>query len=166
MVPVTIRKMTEGDGPTVLEIYRLGIHTGLATFETRVPEWDDWSKKFHVHSRLVAVVDERITGWVAISPVSAREVYKGVAEVSIYVDPEFQGNGIGSALMASVIESSEANGIWTLYSAVFPENKATLKLHEKFGFRVIGTREKIARLNGVWRDTVVLERRSRREDLL
>ena len=160
MIPIKVREMAGQDGQAVLEIYRLGMQTGLATFETSVPSWNEFDKKYLYHSRFVAVTNHTIAGWVALSPVSAREVYKGVSEISIYVDPAFHRIGVGSALMARVIESSESNGIWTLYSAVFPENIATMKLHEKFGFRVIGTREKIARLNGVWRDTILLERRS------
>lgn len=161
MIPILIREMTENDGRAVLEIYRLGVQSGQATFETSVPAWNEWDKKYLEHSRFIAVTNNRIAGWVALSPVSAREVYKGVAEVSIYVDPAFHGKGVGSALMAKVIESSETNGIWTLFSVVFPDNIATMKLHKKFGYRIIGTREKIARHNGTWRDTVLLERRSR-----
>ena len=100
-------------------------------------------------------------GWVALSPVSAREVYKGVAEVSIYVGEKYLGQGIGTKLMQTVIESSEANGIWTLYTSLFPENEASVRLHKKFGFREVGIREKIARLDDVWRNTLILERRSK-----
>jgi L-amino acid N-acyltransferase YncA len=160
MSAITIRDMREIDGPLVLEIYRLGIGSGQATFETSAPSWKDWNNNHLEHSRFVALMNDRVAGWVAISPVSQRAVYKGVSEVSIYVHPGHHGKGIGSALMDRLIKSSEEHGIWTLYSAVFPENAATMRLHEKSGFRIIGTREKIAQLHGVWRDTVLLERRS------
>jgi L-amino acid N-acyltransferase YncA len=155
-----IRIMTVEDGERVLEIYKMGLDTRNATFETRVPLWPDWDQKHLQHSRFVYIDADQIMGWVALTPFSTRQVYQGVAEVSIYVDERFRGTGIGSALMKKVIASSEDHGIWTLFSSVFPENTATLKLHQKFGFRVIGTREKIARLEGRWRDTVMLERRS------
>ncbi len=155
-----IRSMTEEDGKRVLEIYAQGIRTGNATFETQVPGWDEWDKKHLQHSRFVFRNGNDAVGWAALSPVSAREVYRGVAEVSVYVDPEFGGRGIATALMHAMIESSERNGIWTLFASIFPENTASIRLHEKCGFRRIGTREKIAMLNGVWRDTAIFERRS------
>ncbi len=156
-----IREMIDRDAERVLEIYALGLETRNATFETQVPAWADWDAKHHAHSRFVFVEDEKVLGWIVLAPTSARQVYAGVAEVSVYVDTRAHGQGIGSALMEKVIASSEAHGIWTLYSSVFAENIATVKLHEKFGFRVIGRREKIAKLDGVWRDTVLLERRSK-----
>jgi len=156
-----IRSMTKHDSSRILEIYKMGIDTGNATFETVVPSWSDWDIKHLEHSRLVYVENDKILGWGALSPVSARAVYKGVAEISIYVDTNNLGKGIGSQLMEKMIQSSEQQGIWTLFSSVFPENTSTIKLHEKFGFRVIGTRERIAQLNGKWRDTVLLERRSK-----
>jgi phosphinothricin acetyltransferase len=157
-----IREMTNQDSLRVLEIYKMGFDTRNATFETKVPSWTDWDLNHLEHSRYVYVDHERILGWIALTPVSARNAYKGVAEISVYVDTAALGKGIGSALMDTVILSSEEHGIWTLYSSVFPENTATLKLHEKFGFRVLGTREKIAQLDGKWRDTVILERRSKK----
>ncbi len=156
-----IREMTDQDALRVLEIYKIGLETRNATFETKVPSWGDWDEKYHDHSRFVFVEKGKILGWVVLAPTSARKVYAGVAEVSIYVDTNAHGQGIGSKLMEQVILSSESQGIWTLYSSVFPENKATLSLHEKFGFRIIGRREKIAKLDGLWRDTVLLERRSK-----
>lgn len=150
------------DGARVLEIYKMGLDTRNATFETEVPSWMDWDRKHLPHSRFVYFEDGKIYGWVALSPVSTRKVYHGVAEISIYTDTLHLRKGIGSQLMEKVIISSEENGIWTLYSSVFPENVATLKLHEKFDFRIIGTREKIAKLDNVWRDTILLERRSRK----
>jgi phosphinothricin acetyltransferase len=155
-----IRFMLQNDGERVLEIYRMGLDTRNATFETNVPAWQEWNLKHLTHSRFVAEEDGVVTGWAALSPFSSREAYKGVAELSIYVATGFRGRKIGSDLMEQIIISSEHNGIWTLFSSVFPENEATLKLHTKFGFREIGRRERIARLDGVWRDTILLERRS------
>lgn len=155
-----IRQMTEQDGARVLEIYKMGIETHNATFETKVPAWMDWDSKHLQHSRFVYTENKKVLGWAALSAVSARPAYKGVAEVSIYIDSGFRAKGIGSQLMVKLIESSEEHGIWTLNSSVFPENMVTLKLHEKFGFRIIGIKEKVARLDGRWRNTVLLERRS------
>jgi L-amino acid N-acyltransferase YncA len=155
-----IREMLQSDSKRVLEIYRMGLETRNATFETNVPSWQEWDSKHLPYSRFVSEESGIVSGWVALTPFSGREVYKGVAEVSIYVADGFRGKNIGSELMEKVIISSEENGIWTLVSSVFPENEATLKLHGKFGFRVIGKRDRIARLDGKWRDTVLLERRS------
>lgn len=152
--------MLQNDGERVLEIYRMGLDTRNATFETNVPAWQEWNLKHLIHSRFVSEEDGIVTGWAALSPFSSREAYRGVAELSIYVATGFRGRKIGSDLMEQIIISSEHNGIWTLFSSVFPENEATLKLHNKFGFREIGRRERIARLDGVWRDTILLERRS------
>ena len=156
-----IRAMKSQDAERVLAIYKMGLETRNATFETNVPSWEKWNAKYHPHSRFVFVEHEKVLGWIVLAPTSARQVYAGVAEVSVYVDTNEGGKGIGSALMKKVIESSEAHGIWTLYSSVFAENIATVKLHEKFGFRVIGIREKIAKLDDEWRDTILLERRSK-----
>jgi phosphinothricin acetyltransferase len=153
--------MTALDSIRVLEIYKMGIETRNATFETEVPSWEDWDNKHLIHSRFVYIENEKVLGWAALSAVSARPAYKGVAEISIYIDTDFRAKGIGSQLMEKVIKSSEENGIWTLNSSVFPENTATLKLHEKFGFRIIGFKEKVARLDGKWRNTILLERRSK-----
>jgi phosphinothricin acetyltransferase len=158
---IMISEMTDRDSARVLEIYKMGIDTRNATFETGVPAWVDWDSKHLQHSRFVYIENEKILGWAALSAVSARPAYKGVAEVSIYIDSGFRAKGIGSQLMEKLIESSEELGIWTLNSSVFPENTATLKLHEKFGFRIIGIKEKVARLDGEWRNTVLLERRSK-----
>jgi len=156
-----IREMTRQDSVSILEIYKMGLDTRNATFETNVPSWVDWDGKHLKHSRFVYVEDDSVLGWIALSPVSVRKVYAGIAEVSVYIDTDSRCKGIGSKLMEQVIISSEKNGIWTLSSSVFAENKATLRLHEKFGFRVIGIREKIAQLEGKWRNTVLLERRSK-----
>src|SRR5512133_3582058 len=145
-----IRIMLPGDSESVLDIYRMGLETGNATFETTVPSWQEWDSKHLSHSRFVSEEDGFVTGWAALSPFSSREVYKGVAELSIYVATEFRGKKTGSGLMEFIIASSERNTIWTLFSSVFPENVATIRLHKKFGFREIGRRERIAKLNGVW----------------
>jgi phosphinothricin acetyltransferase len=155
-----VREMQQADSQNVLEIYRMGLETRNATFETQVPSWQEWDTKHLPHSRFVFEENGKVTGWAALTPFSAREVYAGVAEVSIYVASGLRGKKIGSNLMEQVIISSELNGIWTLVSSVFPENEATLRLHAKFGFRIIGKRERIARLDGKWRDTILLERRS------
>ena len=155
-----LREMLQRDSERVLEIYRMGLKTRNATFETNVPSWQEWDSRHLHHSRFVSEEKGIVTGWVALTPFSVREVYSGVAEVSIYVSEGFRGKNIGTVLMEKAISSSEENGIWTLVSSVFPENTATLKLHSKFGFRVIGKREKIAKLDGRWRDTILLERRS------
>ena len=155
-----IRTMLQRDSERVLDIYRMGLETRNATFETIVPSWQEWDSKHLSHSRFVFEEDDIVTGWAALTPFSTREVYKGVAELIIYVATGFRGRKIGSELMEQVISSSEQNGIWTLVSSVFPENEATLKLHKKYGFRVIGRRERIARHEGKWRDTILLERRS------
>ena len=157
-----IREMIPNDSTRVLEIYKMGLDTSNATFETNVPSWIDWDSKHLNHSRFVYLESDKILGWIALSPVSTRKVYEGVVEVSVYIDTNILGKGIVSKLMEKVIISSEMHGIWTLYSSVFPENVATLKLHDRFGFRVIGTREKIAKLDNKWRDTVLLERRSKK----
>jgi len=156
-----IRPMTARDSTRVLEIYKMGMDTRNATFETDVPTWLDWDSKRLQHSRFVFTENEKVLGWAALSAVSARPAYKGVAEISIYIDADFRARGIGSQLMEKVIQSSEENGIWTLNSSVFPENIATLKLHERFGFRIIGFKEQVAKLDGKWRNTVLMERRSR-----
>ncbi|WP_312297803.1 N-acetyltransferase family protein [Chryseobacterium sp.] len=145
----------------ISSIYKEGIETGNATFETTVPEWEDWDRSKLKHSRLAAVVDGITVGWAVLSKVSDRCVYGGVAEISIYVSNLHKGKGIGKSLMARLIEESEAYGIWTLQSGMFPENGATVALHQRFGFRVVGFREKIGKLGGTWRDTIIMERRSK-----
>lgn len=157
-----VREMLETDKESILDIYRMGLDTRNSTFETIVPSWEVWNSRHLLHSRFVDEIDGVITGWAALSPFSAREVYKGVAEVSIYVSEDYRGKMIGSELMIKLIGSSENKGIWTLVSSVFPENEATLRLHAKFGFRIIGKRERIAKLEDRWRDTILLERRSQK----
>ncbi|MGH9768625.1 MAG: GNAT family N-acetyltransferase [Blastocatellia bacterium] len=159
-----IDSMQPRDWQFVREIYVEGIATEQATFETEAPDWERWDAGHLPHCRLVARngdgVHDRILGWAALSPVSKREVYAGVAEVSIYVASSARGRGIGGALMRALIEASEQRGVWTLQSSVFPENHASAALHLNHGFRELGRRERIAQLHGVWRDTIVLERRS------
>lgn len=155
-------KMLPQHAETVLRVYSEGLATGQATFNTEVPSWQEWDKGHLPHSRLVATQDGSVLGWAALSPVSARYCYRGVAEVSIYIGSGTRGKGVGSLLLEALIEESEANGIWTLHSSTFPENTASITLQKKNGFRVIGYRERIAELHGEWRNTVLLERRSRK----
>ncbi|HKJ52479.1 MAG TPA: GNAT family N-acetyltransferase [Gammaproteobacteria bacterium] len=155
-----IRDLHNNDAQPVLEIYRQGLDTGEASFETEPPDWPAWQAKYHPFCRLVWDDSGAVRGWAALAPVSARTCYRGVAEVSIYVARDYFGRGIGNELMAALVEASERQGIWTLYSSVFPENLATVKLHLRHGFRKVGTRERIAQRDGRWRDTLVLERRS------
>ena len=157
-----IESLTKQHWVEVAEIYQNGIDTKNATFRTEVPAWEDFDASHHQHSRFVVVANNIVLGWCAISPVSKRAAYKGVAEVSVYVSLQFVGKGIGNLLMQSLIKSSDENGIWTLYSSLFPENKSSVQLHLKNGFRYIGKREKIAQQDGVWRDTVLYERRSKK----
>ena len=145
----------------VLEIYGHGIASGMATFETTVPGWDTFNLKYLPHSRIIAIDENAPVGWAALTPVSAREVYKGVAEVSVYVHQQHQRKGIGRLLLEELINTSEQNGIWSLLSVIHEENRASIHLHEQCGFRYIGYRERIAQLNGVWRTTVMLEKRSK-----
>lgn len=162
VIDCKIREMGPADWVSVKDIYREGIDTGQATFESRTPEWAGWDSKHLPFARLVAVTPNlEIAGWAALSPVSTRAVYAGVAEVSVYVAAKFRGHGVGKQLMLALISASEENGIWTLQSSIFPENAATLSLHQGSGFRVVGHRERIGRaVNGVWRDTLLMERRS------
>jgi len=155
-----ILPLTENHWPTVREIYLAGIATGNATFETDAPEWEKWDAKHLGFARLVAMVDREVKGWAALSAISARKVYRGVAENSVYVAPAAQGLGLGRLLLERLIAESEANGIWTLQNSIFPENIASIRLHRSSGFREVGQRERIAQLNGVWRDTIFMERRS------
>lgn len=155
-----IETMTPDDWPAVSAIYREGIASGNATFETVVPEWAAWDAKHRPDCRLVARRGGQVLGWAALSPVSARPVYAGVAEESIYIAGSAQGQGIGKILLAKLVIESEQAGIWTLQTSIFPENTASLALHTACGFREVGRREKIGQMNGVWRDTVFMERRS------
>ena len=148
----------------VEKIYLEGIETGQATFETRSPIWDAWDQNHHTFCRFVAIEDNKVIGWAALSPVSKRAVYRGVAEVSIYIGKDVRGKGIGKKLFSHLVEESEKAGIWTLQSALFPENIPSVNLHYQMGFREVGIRKRIAQHYGVWRDTLFMERRSKLEE--
>lgn len=158
---LNITKFEENYWSEVEEIYRQGLEGRNATFETEVPEYSTWIQKFHSHLLWVALEGKQVIGWAGLQPVSYRKVYEGVVEVTIYVHNALSGKGIGTALMKHLIEESERNGIWTLYASIFPENTASMRLHVSHGFREIGYREKIAKLDGKWRNTVLFERRSK-----
>lgn len=158
---MVIDTMAPADWEVVRAIYREGIATGNATFETDAPEWETWNAA-HLHNcRLTARSGGVIVGWAALSPVSGRCVYGGVAEVSVYVAAAARGQGVGRALLRVLIEQSEAAGVWTLQAGIFPENAASIALHRACGFREVGRREKLGQMHGVWRDVVLMERRSR-----
>ncbi len=176
---ISLRDLRSEDWPEVARIYAEGIATGNATFETEVPSWESWDAAHLAEPRLVAscaeATEERAqsdlsqeadadeaAGWAVLAPVSSRCVYAGVAEVSVYVGEAARGQGVGKALLASLVRRSEDAGIWTLQAGIFPENSASLELHKRCGFRVVGIQERIAKHNGIWRDVVLLERRSRR----
>ena len=157
-----IDEMKGADWEQVRSIYLEGIATGVATFEIDAPSWEKWDAGHLRKARLAARDGDEILGWAALSPVSDRCVYGGVAEVSVYVGERGRGRGVGRALLDALVEASEQNGIWTLQAGVFPENAASIKLHLRCGFREVGRRERIGKLNGVWRDTLLFERRSHR----
>lgn len=156
-----IDEMSVADWPAVRAIYAEGIATGQATFETNPPEWQTWDRNHLETPRLVMRMGDDIAGWAALSPVSERCVYGGVAEVSIYVAEAERGQGVGKALLAALISRSEAQGIWTLQAGIFPENEASIGLHLACGFRLVGVRERLGQLHGEWRDVALLERRSK-----
>ena len=156
-----LQPMDDAAGPAVLEIYRQGIATGNATFESETPSWEKWTAAHLPHSRIIARNGASVLGWAALSPVSSRCVYAGVAEVSIYIAEEARGLGVGRALLEELIRQSENNGLWTLQAGIFPENEASIRLHKSCGFREVGRRERIGKLGDRWRDTVLLERRSK-----
>ena len=172
---ITIVPMTPDDWPSVRRIYADGMATGNATFETEPPDWDTWNRSHYPQCRLVARIRDEtvipakagihvptrpIVAWAALSPVSARACYAGVAEHSIYVDEAYRGRGIGKTLLTEFVRQSEAAGFWTLQSSIFPENQGSIAIHLACGFRILGRRQRIALLNGIWRDTVIVERRS------
>ncbi|MEV4122342.1 N-acetyltransferase family protein [Micromonospora sp. NPDC049645] len=161
MVDITVRPMTDADADRVLAIYQAGLDTGDASFEVAAPSWAAFSAARLSGHRFVAVdPGEAVLGWVAVSATSTRAVYAGVVEHSVYVDPRAQGRGVARLLLDALITSTESAGIWTIQSGVFPENAASLALHQRAGFRVIGVRERVGRHHGRWRDVVLLERRS------
>ena len=152
--------MTPDDWPAVRLIYEDGIATGNATFETEAPDWDGWNRGHLADCRLVARLGDAVVAWAALSPVSARACYAGIAEHSIYVDAAMRGRGIGKRLLAALVAASETGGYWTLQSSIVPENEASISIHLACGFRIMGRRKRVAMLNGIWRDTVIVERRS------
>lgn len=157
---IAIAPLTSAHWESVRSIYLEGIATGNATFQQTAPDWPDWDKNHLQTCRIVAVSSDEILGWAALSPVSSRCVYAGVAEVSVYVAPSTQGSGVGTALLSHLVAASEAAGIWTLQAGIFPENAASVRLHAGAGFRVVGTREHLGSMNGSWRDVLLMERRS------
>jgi len=157
---VEVRDLRPEDWAEVARIYAEGIATGNATFETDVPSWAAWDAGHLAEHRFLAERDGRVVGWIALSPASRRPCYAGVAEISVYVAEAARGNGVGTELLAAVVASAERDGLWTLQTSVFPENEPSLALLRRFGFRTVGTRERIGQLHGVWRDTVLVERRS------
>lgn len=160
---LTLRPMQPADWPRVAEIYREGIASGDATFETAVPDWESWDSTRRREARIVATDDGGVLGFAALTPTSARPAYAGVGEVMVYVAASVRGRGVGSMLMTELVRASESAGIWTLQASIFPENVASIRAHERAGFRVVGRRERIGRFHdGRWRDTVLLERRSDR----
>jgi phosphinothricin acetyltransferase len=161
MEGLLIEKMDESSWNDVVKIYKSGIETKNATFESQVPDWKTWDKAHRIDCRLVAKIENKILGWAALSNVSSRCVYSGVAEVSIYVDINCKGQGIGDKLMEALINESESNNIWTLQAGIFPENISSIKLHQKHGFRIVGIRERIGKMDNIWRDVTILERRSK-----
>jgi L-amino acid N-acyltransferase YncA len=155
---MVVRDMGADDWPEVSAIYHDGMRDGLATFETEVPPRERWFAEHPI--RVVAELDEHVIGWAALGPVSSRWTYRGVAESSVYVARKHHGRGVGRKLMEKLIDNSERAGIWTLQTSIFPENAASLRLHHRVGFRVVGVRTAIGKRDGLWRDTVLMERRS------
>ena len=153
--------MTPEDWPRVKQIYECGIATGHATFQNAAPDWEEWDKSHIQSCRLVARDGELVIGWAALTSVSGRCVYAGVAELSVYIDEGYRGKGNGDKLLKELILQSELHQFWTLQAGIFPENISSIKMHLSNGFRILGTREKIGKMNGIWRDTVLLERRSK-----
>jgi L-amino acid N-acyltransferase YncA len=158
---ITIRPMRSDDADRVLAIYQVGLDGRNASFETIAPSWAAFDAGKLPDHRLVAVDDAgMVVGWAAVAPISVRRAYAGVVEHSVYIDPAVQGRGLGRALLDALIDSCEAGGIWTIQSGVFPENRASLRLHHSVGFRTVGVRERVGHHHGVWRDVVLIERRS------
>ena len=158
---VDFRRMVPGDWPAVVEIYGQGIESGNATFETEVPDWESWDAARHPDCRIMAAVDGETVGFAALSPVSSRPVYAGVQEVMIYVAASARGCGVGRQLLARLVQEAEAAGIWTLKAGIFPENRASIRIFENAGFRILGTHDRLGRFHdGRWRDVVLMERRS------
>jgi len=157
---VTIENLRPEHWPDVARIYEEGIATGNATFETSIPSWEDWDASHLPDHRLVALRDGSVVGWAAVSSISDRCVYGGVVENSVYVADKARGEGVGRRLLEKLIASTEQAGVWTIQTGIFPENESSVALHERVGFEIVGTRKKLGKLNGVWRDVLLLERRS------
>ena len=160
--PLAVDFLRPDDWDEVRRIYVEGIATGNATLETETPDWEAWNRAHRPDCRLAARSSGRLLGWAALSTVSERCAYGGVAEVSVYVSDEARGRGVGRALLSELVRVSEEAGIWTLQAGIFPENSASLSIHHRCGFRVVGVRQKLGRLRGAWRDVALLERRSNR----
>jgi phosphinothricin acetyltransferase len=158
---ITLEHLQPEHWPDVERIYADGIATGNATFETEVPSWEAWNDAHLAEHRFMAYEAGRAAGWAALAPVSSRCVYAGVAEASVYVAAAARGRGVGTALLSALVASSEAGGVWTLEAGILPENEASVRMHERCGFRVVGRRERLGRMDGEWRDVLLLERRSR-----
>ncbi|TAI47237.1 GNAT family N-acetyltransferase [Flagellimonas allohymeniacidonis] len=157
---MVIREMKPEDWVQVSQIYQEGINTGLATFEQQIPSYKSWDQAHVKSCRIVAEEGNQLLGWAALSPVSSRCVYGGVGEVSVYVGALSRGKGVGKALLKKLVEESEKAGFWTIQSGIFPENGASIELHEKVGFRFIGKRERVGKINGMWKDNLLFEKRS------
>lgn len=157
---LTIRQITPDDWPIVAEIYKQGIETGDATFQQEIPSWMDWNNTHLKNCRIVALVNGEIAGWAALTAVSSRCVYAGVAEVSLYIANNYRGQKVGTSLLEQLIIESEKENLWTLQAGIFPENIPSLIIHERAGFRKIGYRARIGKMNNIWRDTILMERRS------
>jgi L-amino acid N-acyltransferase YncA len=156
-----IKNIEQENFHQVAEIYKQGLDTGIATFQNDIPDWENWDKNHLPNCRIAAFEGNEMAGWAAITPVSSRCVYAGVGEVSIYIAANFRGKGVGEFLLNQLIKESEQAGLWTLQSGIFAENIGSIKLHQKCGFRQIGYREKIGQKDGVWKDTIFMERRSK-----
>lgn len=156
-----IRPITKDNFSEAVEIYKQGLATNIATFQNDLPQWEDWNKGHLDFCRISIYENNKMLGWTALTPVSSRCVYAGVAEVSVYIAQKERGKGIGKILLNELIKQSEANGIWMLQSGIFSENQSSIKLHEKCGFRMVGYREKIGKKNGIWKDNVLMEHRSK-----
>jgi len=159
---VIIDNMKAGDWKDVRAIYIEGIATKNATFEQNAPNWEDWNRNHLEIGRFVVRENNQIMGWAALSPISQRSVYSGVVEVSIYISNHAKGKGIGKTLLKRLVEASEKDGIWTLQGGIFPENEASIAIHKACGFRIVGVRERVGKMDGVWRDVVLMERRSKK----
>ena len=162
IMSIIIRNLTENDYPEVKEIYQQGMNTKNASFELVAPDWDYWNNKFLKDFRLVAVEENKVVGWIALMAISPRKVFEGVCEESVYIHTDYFGKGIAKLLMEAMIKLSEENNIWMMQAGIFPENIASIELHKKYGFREVGYREKIGKMEGAWRNVVLFERRSKK----